>query len=109
MIWNGIGTVVSTVGAVPGAVIIGILNPSPTSEPQAGSIPTVAWIEANCTPVGPPVIVPAKNYPGGQSIEQHYVCPDGNDYTIHTLTTKGGKHKEKHPRPGKPKYGPKPL
>jgi RHS repeat-associated protein len=109
MIWNGIGTVVSTVGAVPGAVIIGILNPSPTSEPQAGSIPTVAWIEANCTPVGPPVIVPAKNYPGGQSIEQHYVCPDGNDYTIHTLTTKGGKQKEKHPRPGKPKYGPKPL
>jgi RHS repeat-associated protein len=63
------------------------------------------YIEANCTQVGLPVKVPSTNYPGGLSIEQEYICPDGNSYTIHILTTKSGIQKEKHSRPGKPKYG----
>lgn len=69
---------------------------------------TVEWVQTNCTPVGNPVIVPStqRGNKGGKSIEQEYLCPDGNNYTIHTLTNPQGKVIEQHVRPGPPKYGP---
>jgi hypothetical protein len=71
---------------------------------------TVQWVETNCTPVGPPVIVPStkRGNRGGQSIEQEYLCPDGNNYTVHILTNLQGNPIEQHVRPGPPKYGPPP-
>jgi hypothetical protein len=87
-----------------GTIITVLLNPTPMGN---GSFPSVEWVEANCKKVGEPVIVPSTNYPGGRSVEQEYECPDGMHYTTHSLFTKGGIPKEKHLRPGSPKYGPK--
>ena len=89
---------------VAGAIIVAIFNPTPMGN---GSFPSVEWVEANCKKVGEPVIVPSTNYPGGRSVEQEYECPDGMHYTTHSLFTKSGIPKEKHLRPGRPKYGPK--
>jgi len=102
---------IAQIGKTVGTVAIGIIAMPTTagcaslSCPGAAGFPSVEYIEQKCTAVGPPVIVPSTNYPGGKSIEQEYLCPDGNTYTIHTLTTKTGIVKEKHARPGKPKYG----
>ncbi len=63
------------------------------------------WVEMNCKEVGSPVIVPSTSFPGGLSVEQEYVCPDGNTYSIHTLRTPSGKPGDRHVRPGKPKHG----
>jgi RHS repeat-associated protein len=71
---------------------------------KAGSFPTVPEVQVNCTPVGPPIVNPAINYPGGKSIEQEYLCPDGMPYTIHTITDGSGRVREIHVRPGPPKY-----
>jgi hypothetical protein len=74
----------------------------------AGSFPTVQEVQAKCTPVGKPVKVPSTNKrnPGGTSVEQEYLCPDGKTYTIHTLFGKNGKMiGTPHVRPGPPKYG----
>jgi len=106
-ILTGIGTMIRTGLGI-------ILFPTPTSGCDTLScqgklpVPTVEYVESNCTRVGPPVIVPStkKGNKGGQSIEQEYLCPDGNTYTIHTLTNPQGKPIDKHSRPGKPKYGP---
>jgi len=100
---TGAGTIVRT-----GVGLIAL--PTPTSGTDTlSSNPNYyspEYIEANCTPVGNPVIVPSTNYPDGKSVEQEYVCPDGQPYTIHILYKKSGLQKEKHSRPGKPKYGP---
>jgi len=67
---------------------------------RAGSFPTVQEIQINCTPVGKPVTAPSTNKrnKGGQSIEQQYLCPDGQTYTIHTLVDKNGKITHIHAR-----------
>jgi hypothetical protein len=76
---------------------------------MAGSFPTVAEVQANCTPVGNPVKVDSTrrgNRDGGTSVEQEYLCPDGKNYTIHTLFDKNGNMiGQPHVRPGAPKYG----
>ena len=85
----------------PIVVLFWILaNAQPTGS-NADTYTDPAWIEANCTPVGPPVIVPStkRGNRGGQSIEQEYVCPDGNHYWIHILTDRNGKVIDKHFRP----------
>jgi RHS repeat-associated protein len=84
---------------------------SSSTDWKAGSFPTTEEIQKNCTPVGPPTKVPSTrrgNRDGGQSIEQEYICPDGSSYTIHTVTDNNGNIMDQHPRPGGPKYGPRP-
>lgn len=66
------------------------------------------WVEMNCTAIGPAVKVPSTSIPGGFSIEQEYMCPDGQNYTIHTLTMPSGKPADRHVRPNGPKHGKKP-
>ena len=84
---------------------------SSTADWKAGSFPTVEELQKNCTPAGPPVVVPSTrrgNRDGGQSTEQEYICPDGSSYTVHTVTDKNGNVIDQHPRYGGPKYGPRP-
>jgi len=94
----------TVVGTSLGAVIAGLLNPSATSGTDTLYY-NPDFVEAHCTPVGPPVIVPSTKYPGGTSNEQEYICADGNHYTVHTLKTKTGIVKDRHVRQGPPKYG----
>jgi hypothetical protein len=95
-------TIGNAVGGVMGPILISVFFPTATS-----STDTMAsnwqyyspeYIEANCELVDE-VIEPANNYPGGQSIEREYLCPNGVYYTIHILRTKTGIIKEKHTRP----------
>jgi RHS repeat-associated protein len=118
-------TVVDFIGGFVGFIVAGASNlftvpaailATPTATgcetrtPCANIPMTVQWVETNCTPVGPPVIVPStkRGNRGGQSIEQEYLCPDGNNYTVHILTNLQGNPIEQHVRPGPPKYGPPP-
>jgi hypothetical protein len=75
---------------------------------RAGRVPTVQEIEMNCTPVGPPGKVRSTNTRnrGGWSIEQEYLCPDGSNYTIHTIYKENGTiFDPPHIRAGAPRYG----
>ena len=68
----------------------------------------VEELQKNCLPVGPPVIVPStrRGNRRGKSVEQHYICEDGTDWTVHTLIDENGKEVEPpHIRPRGPKYG----
>jgi RHS repeat-associated protein len=87
--------------------ILQILFPTVTSTTDTiGAQPYLSpeYIEATCTKVGDPVVVPADNSTG-ESIEREYLCPNGGTYTVHILTNKSGKVKDKHSRPGGLKYG----
>jgi hypothetical protein len=102
----------STVARGAGLLLAILLSPSETQQGEAewlkGRVPPVEYIEARCTAVGPPVIVPStkRGNKGGKSIEQEYICPgDPQPYTVHTLTDPNGRPIDKHARPGKPKYG----
>ena len=92
----------------PVILLLAVLSSSTSGTDMADGIPMApAWIEANCTPVGPAVKVPStqRGNKGGQSIEQEYLCPDGRTYTVHTLTNPSGRPIDKHGRMGGPKYG----
>jgi RHS repeat-associated protein len=92
----------------PVILLLAVLSSSTSGTDMADGIPMdPAWIEANCTPVGPAVKVPStqRGNKGGQSIEQEYLCPDGRTYTVHTLTNPSGRPIDKHGRMGGPKYG----
>jgi hypothetical protein len=109
------GLILTAIGASLRAliapVVVALLTPAATSGTDTLSSNPRFWspeyIEANCTPVGAPVVVPStkRGNKGGQSIEQEYLCPDGSTWTIHTLTDPKGKPIDKHGRPNGPKYG----
>jgi RHS repeat-associated protein len=107
---RGVTGIGASIGGFIGAFLtvgVGTTGACDTLSCSGGGFPSVQYIEANCTPVGLPVEVPStkKGNQGGKSIEQEYLCSDGNTYTIHTLTGPNGKPIDKHARPGKPKYG----
>jgi hypothetical protein len=107
MILSGIGKVIQGAGAAGGAVIVGIVTPTPAGG-WGDTVPTVQQIQQYCIPVGEPVDVPSTNKrnKGGRSVEQLYICPDGSYWTIETLLKpNGGVFSPPHIRPGHPKHG----
>ncbi len=118
---TGIGVLNSVITGIVGAVLrvetvaVGIIaspvstgGTGPSGTPWGDTYRTVQQVQQYCTPVGEPVVVPSTNTknPGGTSIEQLYICPDGSYWTIHTLRRRGGGIFEPpHIRPGLPKYG----
>jgi RHS repeat-associated protein len=106
-----LGLLTSLISEIGEAAMLALFTPTTLGTDDTLTINGIVmdpdWVEANCSKVGDPVVVPSTNpnYKGGQSIEQTYLCPDGELYTIHILQKKSGKQGERHVRPGKPKYG----
>jgi RHS repeat-associated protein len=90
--------VITVTGSLITAAVVGLLNPTATSGTDTLYF-NPDYVEAHCVKVGQPRSEPSRTYPNSTSIEQDYICPDGNTYTVHTIkTNKSGTTQHRHVR-----------